>query len=80
LKVDKVNTPEEEKRNPGRFEDAGRRLDKELEEFIRWFNDDVVPSVRSRSGNALRKAAVKLSRMADQFEDAKPKDKENEKP
>jgi hypothetical protein len=62
--------PESEKKS-GSFEDAGRRIDSEVEELIRWFNNDVVPSVRQQSSRALRKAAEKLAQFADHMDDPK---------
>lgn len=63
----------QKKRSAPKFEDVGRRMDREIEEFIRWFNDDVVPQVRDHSSRALRKAAVKLSEFADYMDEAKRK-------
>ena len=45
--------------------DASDRIEAELRDFARWFNDDVVPNVRSGSGKALRVASKKLSELAD---------------
>jgi len=45
--------------------DAGRRVEEEVREFVRWFNDDVVPNVRTGSGKALRVASKKLDDLAD---------------
>jgi hypothetical protein len=53
------------------FEDVGRRVDEEVEEVIRWFNDEVVPSVRQHSSRTLRSAAEKLSDFADRMDDMK---------
>ncbi|MGA3212175.1 MAG: hypothetical protein ABSD20_12785, partial [Terriglobales bacterium] len=53
------------------LEYVGRRMDEEIEEFIRWFNDDVVPSVRRHSSGTLRRASVKLSEFADFMDDLK---------
>ncbi len=53
------------------FEDVGRRMDQEIEEFIRWFNNDVVPQVRHHSSRALRTAATKLGDFADYMDQAK---------
>src|SRR5208283_1819421 len=47
------------------LEDVGRRVDEEIEEFIRWFNQDVVPSARKHSSGALRKASEKLAEFAE---------------
>jgi hypothetical protein len=55
-----------------RLEDVGRRMDEEIEELIRWLNDDVVPAVRSRSSRTLRKAAEKLAGFADYMDQQKP--------
>ena len=48
-------------------------MDDEIEELIRWFNDEIVPSVRKRSSTALRKAAQKLSKFADHMDDLQGK-------
>lgn len=58
-----------------RFEDFGRKIDRGLgeaakkmeqegEKFIAYFNDEVVPAIRSHSTKALRTAAEKLSQLA----------------
>ena len=57
-----------------KMEDAGRRVDEEIEEFIRWFNNDVVPSIRHHSSRALRTASSKLSELADLMDKAPSKD------
>lgn len=54
-----------------RLGDVGKRLDEEIEELIRWMNDDMVPQVRSHSTRALRKAAEKLTEFADYMEQQK---------
>ena len=48
--------------------DAAERLEKEIPEFIKYLNDEVVPAVRQHSTKALRVASVKLSRLADYME------------
>jgi hypothetical protein len=53
---------------PTRLEDVGRRMDDEIEQFIAWFNDEVVPSIRNRSSRTLRKASEKLATLADHFD------------
>ncbi len=45
--------------------DAGDRIEAEMRDFVRWFNDDVVPKARSGSGKALRVASRKLTQLAD---------------
>lgn len=48
--------------------DAAERLEKEIPEFIKYLNDEVVPAVRSHSSKALRVASQKLSDFADYME------------
>jgi len=48
--------------------DAAERLEKEIPEFIKYLNDEVVPAVRSHSTKALRVASQKLSEFADYME------------
>ncbi|HSB74452.1 MAG TPA: hypothetical protein VLC12_02315 [Terriglobales bacterium] len=40
-------------------------LDKDAEDIITYFNDEVVPAIRSHSTQALRTAAKKLAQFAD---------------
>jgi hypothetical protein len=48
--------------------DAAERLEKEIPEFIKYLNDEVVPAVRTHSTKALRVAAEKLAQLADYME------------
>ena len=48
--------------------DAAERLEKEIPEFIKYLNDEVVPAVRSQSTKALRVASQKLAEFADYME------------
>ena len=48
--------------------DAAGRLEKEIPEFIKYLNDEVVPAVRSHSTKALRTASQKLAEFADYLE------------
>jgi hypothetical protein len=48
--------------------DAAERLEKEIPEFIKYLNDEVVPAVRQHSTKALRTASEKLARFADYME------------
>lgn len=48
--------------------DAADRLEKEIPEFIKYLNDEVVPAVRIQSTKALRVASQKLSEFADFME------------
>jgi hypothetical protein len=48
--------------------DAAERLEREIPEFIKYLNDEVVPAVRSQSTKALRVASQKLAEFADYME------------
>lgn len=50
--------------------DATERLEREIPEFIKYLNDDVVPAVRQHSTKALRIASQKLTEFADYMEQA----------
>jgi hypothetical protein len=52
--------------------EATERLEKEIPEFIRYLNDEVVPAVRGHSTRALRVASQKLADFAD-YMDKHPK-------
>ena len=51
--------------------DAAERLEKEIPEFIKYLNDEVVPAVRTHSTKALRVASQKLTEFADYMEQHK---------
>jgi hypothetical protein len=48
--------------------DAAERIEREIPEFIKYLNDEVVPTVRQHSTKALRTASVKLIELADYME------------
>jgi hypothetical protein len=48
--------------------EAVERLEKEIPEFIKYLNDDIVPTVRTHSSKALRTAAQKLADLAKYME------------
>jgi hypothetical protein len=48
--------------------DAAARLEKEIPEFIKYLNDEVVPAVRTQSTKALRTASQKLADFAEYME------------
>jgi hypothetical protein len=52
--------------------EAAERLEKEIPEFIKYLNEEVVPAVRTHSTKALRVASRKLSEFADYMEQHKP--------
>jgi len=45
--------------------DAAERIEKEIPEFIKYLNDEVVPAVSQHSTKALRAASVQLTELAD---------------
>ena len=51
--------------------EATERLEREIPEFIRYLNDEVVPAVRQHSTKALRIASSKLNEFADYMEQQK---------
>ncbi|HSY93653.1 MAG TPA: hypothetical protein VK812_20000 [Candidatus Binatus sp.] len=48
--------------------EAAERLEKEIPEFIKYLNEEVVPAVRTHSTKALRTASQKLTEFADYME------------
>jgi hypothetical protein len=52
--------------------EAAERLEKEIPEFIKYLNDEVVPAMRTHSTKALRVASQKLSEFADYMEQQNP--------
>jgi hypothetical protein len=55
--------------------DAAERLEKEIPEFVKYLNDEVVPAVRTHSTKALRVASQKLSEFADYMDQTEGKRK-----
>jgi len=53
--------------------DTAERLEKEIPEFIKYLNEEVVPSMRTHSTKALRVASQKLSEFADYMDQQRPK-------
>ena len=51
--------------------EAAERIEKEIPEFIKYLNDEVVPSVRHHSTKALRTASAKLTELAGYMEQQK---------
>jgi hypothetical protein len=52
--------------------EAAERLEKEIPEFIKYLNDEVVPAVRTHSTKALRVASEKLAEFANYMEQQHP--------
>jgi glutamyl-tRNA reductase len=51
--------------------EAADRIEREIPEFIKYLNDEVVPAVRQHSTKALRTASEKLNELADYMENQK---------
>ena len=49
--------------------DAVDRIEGELQELIRYLNDQVVPHVRTEGSKAMRKAAEQLERLAKKMDE-----------
>lgn len=52
-----------------RLHEAGARIEEDVREFIRYFNDDIVPDVRKNGSEALRAAARELNRLAQRMDE-----------
>jgi hypothetical protein len=53
--------------------DASQRLEEETQLLIKYINDELVPSIREGSTNALRIASEKLAKAADHMDSSKRK-------
>jgi hypothetical protein len=64
-----TNNPEDASARFNRtVSETTERLEKEAQEFIKYLNDQVVPTVRVHSTKALRTAAQKLQELANYME------------
>lgn len=54
-----------------KLKDVGRSLEKEVQKFIAYVNDRIVPAAREDTHLLLRKAARELDRLADKLEKGK---------
>ncbi|HEY6351567.1 MAG TPA: hypothetical protein VI636_19370 [Candidatus Angelobacter sp.] len=53
--------------------EAARKMEQEGEKFIAYFNNEVVPAIRTNSTKALRIAVEKLSQLANYMDQKTPK-------
>lgn len=51
--------------------EAADHIEREIPEFIKYLNDEVVPAVRQHSTKALRTASERLRELADYMENQK---------
>jgi hypothetical protein len=49
--------------------EAGARVEEDVREWIRYFNDHIVPDIRQNGSEALRAAAQELNRMAEKMDE-----------
>jgi glutamyl-tRNA reductase len=61
-----------------KMSEAAARIEKEIPEFIKYLNDEVVPAVRQHSTKALRVASGKLNELADYMEHQKTQQQKTE--
>jgi hypothetical protein len=52
-----------------RLHEAGTRVEEDVREFLRYFNDEIVPDLRKNGSEALRAAARELNRMAQRMDE-----------
>ncbi len=52
-----------------RLHETGSRMEEDVRNLIRYFNDEVVPEVRRSGSEALRAAAAELNRIAQQMDE-----------
>lgn len=52
-------------RTEARLKDWEKRLEREAKEVVRYLNDEIVPTVRAHSSQALRVASKKLAELAE---------------
>ena len=52
-----------------RLHEAGSRMEEDVREFIRYFNDEIVPDLRKNGSEALRAAARELNRIAQRMDE-----------
>lgn len=52
-----------------RLHEAGARMEEDVREVIRYFNDDIIPNLRKNGSEALRSAARELNRMAQRMDE-----------
>jgi hypothetical protein len=52
-----------------RLHETGARVEEDLRDLVRYFNEDVVPEIRRSGTDALRAAAVELNRIAQRMDE-----------
>lgn len=54
------------------FEDAGRSIDRELKKLRQFFEGEVKPTTKRRAVDALRAAAERLAKLAEELDEKPP--------
>jgi hypothetical protein len=57
-----------------RLQEAARRAEEELHRLVNYLDTEVVPEVRRNSSTALRAAAVRLQKLAENLDNARSTD------
>jgi hypothetical protein len=52
-----------------RLHETGSRIEEDVRDFVRYFNDEIVPDVRKNGSEALRAAARELNRLAQRMDE-----------
>jgi hypothetical protein len=52
-----------------KLHEAGARIEEDVRDFIRYFNDEVVPDIRKNGSDAVRAAARELNRLAQKMDE-----------
>ena len=52
-----------------RLHETGARIEEDVRDFVRYFNDEIVPDVRKNGSEALRAAARELNRLAQRMDE-----------
>jgi hypothetical protein len=52
-----------------RLHETGARIEEDVRDFVRYFNDEIVPDVRKNGAEALRAAARELNRLAQRMDE-----------
>jgi hypothetical protein len=52
-----------------RLHETGARIEEDVRDFVRYFNDEIVPDIRKNGSEALRAAARELNRLAQRMDE-----------
>jgi hypothetical protein len=52
-----------------RLHETGARIEEDVRDFMRYFNDEIVPDIRKNGSEALRAAARELNRLAQRMDE-----------